>query len=210
MIDFMLNVGSADPVTIDVTESPSLVGTERSSQSTNIDEKPLRGLPIDQRDYLTIARLVPAVADSEALADNNDFRVVQAAQSGISFNGNNGRGNSINVDGGEANDSGGGFRPTLSQEAVEEFQVNRSNYSAEFGSASGGVINIISKSGTNLWHGSAFGFFRTSGLDAADPFARDSRGWNARADQAPVEPPAIRRNGRRTDPCQWNLHFPGL
>jgi hypothetical protein len=172
VIDFMLNVGSADPVTIDVTESPSLVGTERSSQSTNIDEKAIRGLAIDQRDYLTIARLGPAVADSEALADNNDFRVVQAAQSGISFNGNNGRGNSINVDGGEANDSGGGFRPTLSQEAVEEFQVNRSNYSAEFGSASGGVINIISKSGTNLWHGSAFGFFRTSGLDAADPFAR--------------------------------------
>ena len=173
VIDFMLAVGSADPVTIDVTESPSLVGTERSSQSTNIDEMALRGLPIDQRDYLTIARLGPAVADSEALADNNDFRVVQAAQSGISFNGNNGRGNSINVDGGEANDSGGGFRPTLSQEAVEEFQVNRSNYSAEFGSASGGVINIISKSGTNLWHGSAFGFFRTSGLDAADPFAKD-------------------------------------
>ena len=158
-----MNVGPADPVTIDVTESPSLVGIERSSQSTNIDEKPLRGLPIDQRDYLTIARLAPAVADSEALADNNDFRVVQAAQSGISFNGNNGRGNSINVDGGEANDSGGGFRPTLSQEAVEEFQVNRSNYSAELGSASGGVINIISKSGTNLWHGSALGFSGPAG-----------------------------------------------
>ena len=172
VIDFTLDVGAADPVTIDVTESPSLVGTERSGQSSIVNETPIRGLPIDQRDYLTIARLVPAVADSEALADNNDLRVVQAAQSGISFNGNNGRGNSINVDGGEANDSGGGFRPTLSQEAVEEFQVNRSNYSAEFGSASGGVINIISKSGTNVWHGSAFGFFRTSGLDAADPFAR--------------------------------------
>jgi len=47
-------------------------------------------------------------------------------------------------------------RSTLSQEAVEEFQINRSNYSAEFGRASGGLINIVSKSGTNTWHGRVF------------------------------------------------------
>ena len=61
---------------------------------------------------------------------------------------------------------------TLSQEAVEEFQINRSNYSAELGSATGGVINIVSRGGTNALHGSLFGFFRNQSMDASDPFAR--------------------------------------
>jgi hypothetical protein len=169
-IDFQLEVGPANAVTVDVEDY--LVETERSSQSNFVDEDTIRGLPMDLRDYLDIIRLVPGVADSEALADSNDFRVPQAAQSGISFSGNNGRGNSLTVDGAEANDSGGAFRPTISQEAVEEFQINRASYSAEYSGASGGVINIISKSGTNKLYGSAYGFFRTSGLDAADPFAR--------------------------------------
>src|SRR4029077_6792211 len=69
------------------------------------------------------------------------------------------------------NDAGGGVRPTLSQDAVQEFQVNRSNYSVELGGASGGKISIISRSGTNAFHGSAYGFFRHDKLDAADPFA---------------------------------------
>jgi Carboxypeptidase regulatory-like domain len=171
-VDFELKPGPPAPVTINVTESLALAESQRSSQADTIDAGTLRDLPMDRHDYLSIARLVPGVADSDALADVNDYRVVQAAQSGISFHGNNGRGNSIIVDGGEANDSGGGVRPTLSQDAVEEFQVNLSNYSAELGGASGGVISIISKAGANKLHGSAYGFFRASGLDAADPFAR--------------------------------------
>jgi hypothetical protein len=115
--------------------------------------------------------LAPGVVDSNALADNADFRVAQTPQSGISFYGSNGRGNSITVDGAEANDLAGGVRSTLSQEAVQEFQVNRSNYNAELGGASGGVINIVSKTGTNNVRGSVFGFFRHQSLDAADPFA---------------------------------------
>ena len=62
-------------------------------------------------------------------------------------------------------------RPTLSQDAVQEFQVNRSNYSVELGGASGGTVNIISRSGSNAFHGSVYGFFRDDVLDAADPFA---------------------------------------
>src|SRR5262249_15339406 len=73
--------------------------------------------------------------------------------------------------GAEANDFSGGVRSTPSQEAVQEFQVNRSNYNAELGGASGCVINIASKTGTNNTHGSFFGFSRNQKLDAADPFA---------------------------------------
>src|SRR5205085_6455413 len=97
--------------------------------------------------------------------------VKQTPDSGLSFYGSNGRGNNISVDGGESNDPAGGVRPTVSQEAVQEFQIDRANYSAEYGAARGGVINIITRSGSNSLHGSVFGFFRHQSLDAGDPFA---------------------------------------
>jgi Carboxypeptidase regulatory-like domain len=171
IVNFKLEVGQAPPSSIDVTDKLSLTEPDRSQQSNTIGEREIRQLPADIGDYLTYTGLVPGVTDSVALADNMDFRVIQAVSSGMSFYGNNGRGNSVAVDGGEANDSGGGIRPTLSQEAVQEFQINRSNYSAALGNASGGVINIISKSGTTSFHGSGYGFFRTERLDAGDPFA---------------------------------------
>jgi hypothetical protein len=97
--------------------------------------------------------------------------VKQTPQSGLSFYGSNGRGNSVTVDGGEANDDAGGVRLNLSQDAVQEFQINRSNYSAELGGASGASVNIVSKSGTDKVHGGVYGFFRNDAMDARDPFA---------------------------------------
>ena len=88
----------------------------------------------------------------------------------MSFGGNNGRGNSINVDGSTADTAAGGARNVVSQEAVQEFQVDRNSYSAEFGGASGGVVNIVSKTGGNDFHGSAFGYFRNKVFDARNAF----------------------------------------
>ncbi len=169
-IDFSMKVGNQSE-TVTVTSEAPVIETESSQQSTTINEQYIRNLPIDRRDYLSFTLLAPGVVDSNALADNSDFRVAQTPQSGISFYGNNGRGNSITVDGAEANDQGGGVRSTLSQETVQEFQINRSNYNAELGGASGGVINIVSKTGGNQFRGSAFAFFRNQTLDAGDPFA---------------------------------------
>ncbi len=168
--NFTLRVGDAS-ATVEISADPPVIETDRSQQSTTIGERFIRELPIDRRDYLTFTLLSPGVVDSNALADNTDFRVAQTPNSGISFYGNNGRGNSITVDGAEANDQGGGVRANLSQEAVQEFQINRSTYNAEFGGASGGVINIIAKTGKNDVYGSAFAYFRHQSLDAGDPFA---------------------------------------
>jgi len=170
VIDVQLAVGATTEL-VEVSGEAPLVETERSQQANTIDELAVRNLPINRRDYLTFALLAPGIADSKALADANSFRVKQTPDSGISFYGSNGRGNSVTVDGGEANDAGGGVRPTVSQEAVQEFQINRTNYSAEYGGARGGVINIVTKSGTNSLRGSLFGFFRHQALDATDPFA---------------------------------------
>ena len=168
--NFSMQIGDAT-ATVEITSDAPLIETERTQQSTTINEKFIRELPIDRRDYLSFTLLSPGVVDSNALADNTDFRVAQTPQSGISFYGNNGRGNSITVDGAEANDQGGGVRANLSQEAVQEFQINRSSYNAEFGGASGGVINIVAKTGKNNVYGSAFAYFRHQSLDAGDPFA---------------------------------------
>jgi hypothetical protein len=157
--------------TIEVSTITPLIETERLQQADTISQESVQNLPINRRDYLNFVLLAPGVSDSRALADSNNFRVKQTSDSGLSFYGSNGRGNNVSIDGGEANDAGGGVRPTVSQEAVQEFQIDRTNYSAEYGSARGGVINIITRSGSNRLQGSLFGFFRNQELDAGNPFA---------------------------------------
>ena len=159
---------------IEVTTEPPAVETERGSQSDRINQRYITDLPIDRRDYLTFTLLAPGVSDSTRLAGDQDFRVKQTPQSGLSFYGSNGRGNSITVDGGETSGDSGGVRLTVSQDAVQEFQINRSNYAADLGSATGASINIVTKSGSNGVHGTVYGFFRNDAMDARDPFAFSS------------------------------------
>src|SRR5207248_4496225 len=136
-----------------------------------VTEDYIKDLPIDRRDYLTFTLLMPGVSNATRLSGDQDFRVKQTPQSGLSFYGSNGRGNTVTVDGGEANDDAGGVRLTVSQDAVQEFQINRSNYPAELGGAGAASINIVTKSGSNTVHGGVFGFFRNDAMDARDPFA---------------------------------------
>ena len=159
---------------IEVTDRPPVVETELTSQADTIPQQYITDLPVDRRDYLTFTLLAPGVSDSTRLADDQDFRVKQTPQSGLSFYGSNGRGNSITIDGGETSGDSGGVRLTVGQDVVQEFQINRSNYNADLGNATGASINIVTKSGTNNAHGSLFGFFRNDAMDARDPFAFSS------------------------------------
>jgi hypothetical protein len=169
-LDFHLQVATTSSV-VEVSAAPPVVETERGSQSNTITQQYIEDLPIDRRDYLNFTLLLPGVADSTRLTDDQDFRVKQTPQSGLSFYGSNGRGNSVTVDGGETGDDAGGVRLTVSQDAVQEFQVNRSNYGADLGGATGASVNIVTKTGTNDVHGTLYSYFRNSGLDARDPFA---------------------------------------
>ncbi|HKE33307.1 MAG TPA: carboxypeptidase regulatory-like domain-containing protein [Candidatus Angelobacter sp.] len=170
ILDFHMRVSEVAS-SVEVTTEPPVVETERGHQSDTITGQYIQDLPINRRDYLTFSLLVPGVNDSTRLAGDQDFRVKQTPQSGLSFYGGNGRGNSVTVDGGEANDDSGGVRLTLSQDAVQEFQINRSNYGADLGGASGASINIVSKTGSNDLHGTLFGYFRNDAMDARNPFA---------------------------------------
>ena len=169
VIDFHLRVAAASEQ-VEVTAAPPVVDTERGSQANVVDQQYIQDLPIDRRDYLTYTLLLPGVSDATSTV-GTDFHVRQTPQSGLSFYGSNGRGNNVTVDGGQFNGDSGAAEVNLSQDAVQEFQINRSNYSAELGAASGASINIVSKSGTNDLHGTLYGFFRNDAMDARNPFA---------------------------------------
>ena len=168
--DFIMKPSQVGTV-VEVLSEPPTVETERGSQADRISQQYIADLPIDRRDYLTFTLLAPGVADSTRLAGDQDFRVKQTPQSGLSFYGSNGRGNSITVDGGETGGDTGGVRLTVSQDAVQEFQINRSNYAADLGSATGASINIVTKSGANDVHGTVYGYFRNDAMDARNPFS---------------------------------------
>ncbi len=156
---------------IEVTSEPPVVETERGSQADRICNNTSPTCP------LTAAITSPSPCSCRAfpiprrLAGDQDFRVKQTPQSGLSFYGSNGRGNDITVDGGETSGDSGGVRLTVSQDAVQEFQINRSNYSADLGAATGASINIVTKSGSNNVHGTVYGFFRNDAMDARNPFS---------------------------------------
>ena len=175
-LDAKLTIGDVGAVVDVLQNDQPLVDTERTAQSSVITARQLNNLPINRRNFLDFALLTPGVTDANNINDSNDFRVAQTPQSGLSFGGNNGRGNSINVDGSTADTPSGGARNVISQEGVQEFQVDRNSYNAEFGGASGGVVNIISKTGSNDLHGSAFGYFRDKIFDARNAFDNNPNG----------------------------------
>ena len=92
VIDFKLAVATSS-TQVEVTAEPPVVETERGSQADTVTQRYIEDLPISRRDYLTFTLLMPGVSNSNVIASNADFRVQQTPQSGLSFYGSNGRGN---------------------------------------------------------------------------------------------------------------------
>src|SRR5581483_8468726 len=171
-----LDVGAVS-TELTVSAEVPVVETSRTEQATRIGTERIDNLPINQRNYLQLALLAPGVVETNDLVDSTDFRVVQTPQSGLSFGGSNGRGNNFTIDGVENYLTSGGVRPSVSQEAVQEFQISRNSFSAEIGNSSGGAINIITRSGTNEVHGDLFGFFRNTAIQARNFFDPQKAGF---------------------------------
>ena len=170
-VNLLVRVALAQVATeVSVVAETAPVDVQRTQQSSTIQSAQIRNLPINRRNYLDFALLTPGVVETTSMVDGTDFRVVQAPQSGLSFGGSNGRGNAFAIDGAENYVNSGGIRPSVSQEAVAEFQVNRNSFSAEFGNAFGGAVNIITRSGSNELHGNIFGFLRHRSIQARNSF----------------------------------------
>jgi outer membrane receptor protein involved in Fe transport len=159
-----LAVGRTETVT--VGSGAELIETQRSSQSTTVDQLRIDNLPTNGRNYINFTLTNSQIARDAAPS------VGAIPTSGLNFGGVRARSNSINVDGADAGDYiSGGTRSTVSQDAVQEFQIVTNGFAAEYGRASGGVVNIVTKSGTNSTHGSAYGFLRNRYIQATNPFS---------------------------------------
>ena len=156
-------------VAVTVSPAPALVETERTQQSETIERRQIATLPNLSRNFTSYIFTLPGVADVAA-ARVQQTRVAPVPTSGFSVGAGNGRSNYISIDGGE-NDSGiGSLRiRNLSVEVVQEFQVNRNAYAAEYGFTAGTAINVVTLGGTNSFHGTGYVFYRSQKTAARDP-----------------------------------------
>lgn len=162
-LNIALVVGT-QTASVTVSEETPLIESTRTQVSSAVDDKSVASLPINGRNFLDFVLLTPGVTRDIRGGD-------------LSFAGQRGTLNSLTVDGTDNNNTffgqslgrAGVRNPyQFSQDAVKEFQVNSNAYSAEFGRAGGAVINVITKSGTNNFHGTAFWFYRDRAMNARD------------------------------------------
>src|SRR5579884_1624162 len=180
-------VYTRDPVTVRVGEDATLdarldlravqqtatviaelgqIETTKTEVSQNIEQRRIENLPINGRNYINFT-----LTNSQTTRDVSPT-IGPAPNSGLNIGGARARSNMVTVDGADAVDNSiNGIRSTVSQEAVQEFQLILSNYNAEYGRATGGVVNIVTKSGGNEFHGDLFGYFRNKAFQSRNAFS---------------------------------------
>ncbi|HEV2884853.1 MAG TPA: TonB-dependent receptor, partial [Pyrinomonadaceae bacterium] len=170
--DVNLGLAGAEGATVDVTTEAPVVETSRTSVSTTINQRAIENLPVNGRNYLDFATLTPGVIRDPT------------RQGDLSVGGQKGTLNNLQVDGVDNNNTffgqafgRTGVRPPyqFSEESVQEFQVNQNGFSAEFGRSGGAVINVVTKSGTNEFHGGVFEYFRDESLNANPVATKNSQ-----------------------------------
>src|SRR6266403_2895580 len=171
-LNLTLNVGQITQV-VEVTGAAPQVELQSSTVTGNIQGTEVRELPLNGRDWASLATLEPGVASVRTHPQGTQASRGLGVQMTIS--GGRPTQNSYRLDGALVNDySNAGPGSVLGQnlgvDAIQEFTVLTSNYSAEYGFTSGGVINAVTRSGTNSFHGTAFDFLRNDKLDAANFF----------------------------------------
>ena len=157
-----VNIGSDVPI----------VETVRTQITETIRPREINELPLNGRNYLDLALLVPGVSPTNTGSNQRFAETSAVPGQGISIAGQRNLYNSFIVDGLSANDDAADLTGTYySQEVIDQFQVVTSGGIAEFGRASGGVVNILTKSGTNDLRGDFYGFLRNQRFDARNPLA---------------------------------------
>jgi hypothetical protein len=165
-VDVTLEPGQiTESVTIS-DATAEIVETTKTAIATTIDQQRINNLPINERNYLSFALTTSTVGRDAGRP------IGPAPTTGLNFGGQRGRSNLVQVDGADNTDNSvNASRSTVSQEAVQEFQVVTNSFAAEFGRSSGGVVNVVTKSGSNDLHGNIFGFLRHRSFQARNAFA---------------------------------------
>src|SRR5215471_21474340 len=170
--DMNLRVGAVTSV-VEVTSEAPLIQVEQTQQANTINSTQVENLPNINRTMTAAVFTLPGVSDAEATRTQQPG-FTGFATTGFSIGGSNGRNNLSTIDGGENEYGSGQYRVFIPVDSIQEFQVNRSSFTAEQGFTMGSAVNIVTKSGTNQFHGSAFGYFRDKSTVAANYFSQFS------------------------------------
>ncbi|MBO0859448.1 MAG: TonB-dependent receptor [Chloracidobacterium sp.] len=170
-VDLKLEVGATSE-SVNVEGTTPLVQTESSDLSGTVSEKQIKNLPLNGRDFVQLTRTLPGVQRGIPGANiDGAGSLAWRASASFAANGMRTRDNNFLLDGVDNNETWLNSVVIFpSVDALEEFKVQTSTYSAEFGRSSGGVVNIQIKSGQNAFHGSGFEFLRNDALDANNFF----------------------------------------
>lgn len=157
---------------VNVMTDVPMIETVRTQITETIRPSEINQLPLNGRNYLDLALLVPGVSPTNTGSNQRFAETSAVPGQGISIAGQRNLYNSFVVDGVSANDDAADLTGTYySEEVINQFQVVTSGGIAEFGRTSGGIVNIITKSGTNDWRGNLYGFARNQRFDARNPLA---------------------------------------
>ena len=168
-LDFTLTPGSVEQK-VQVEATTEVQEPTRTQVSTVIQERQIEDLPVNGREFIDFALLSPAVQIGDTTSGSTDVIVEPVTK--LSFAGQNIHFNFIAVDGADDVSTASGIqRGTPPQDSVLEFRVINTDYSAEMGRAVGGIVNIITKGGTNDWHGTGYEYFRNNKMDATSILA---------------------------------------
>lgn len=169
IFDVHLQVGSVKSEVV-VNEGIALVEAEKTQQANTLATRQIGNLPNITRNFTDSVFTLPGVSSSDA--PRAQFPGYTGfVTSGFSVGGSNGRNNLVTFDGGENDYGSGQLRtPNISVESVQEFQVNRNAFAAEFGFTAGTAVNVVTKSGSNEFHGSGYAFFRDQNTQARNFF----------------------------------------
>ncbi len=170
-VDISLQLGTVSD-TINVEAAAPVVKSDSSELGDTVTEHQIKDLPLNGRDFVNLTRIIPGVVRGIPGANiDGAGSLAWRASASFSANGQRTRDNNFLLDGVDNNETWLNSVVVFpSVDALEEFKVQTSTYSAEFGRSSGGVVNIAIKSGSNAFHGSAFEFLRNDAFDANDFF----------------------------------------
>ena len=161
-----LEVGEASAVVNISGDEVQMVETTQTTVANTIGQERIEHLPINERSATGFALTLSTVGR------DNGRPIGPAPTSGLNIGGQRGRSTQVNVDGADFTDNSiNASRSTVSQEAVQEYQVSTNSYTAEFGRATGGIVNVVTRRGTNDFTGNVFGFIRDKSIQARNPFA---------------------------------------
>jgi len=168
-LNFSLVVGQVSEKVV-VQATTEVTEPTRTQISDVITQNQIQNLPVNGREFIDFALLSPGVQIGDTTAGSTDVIVEPVTK--LSFAGQNIHFNFIAVDGADDISTASGIqRGTPPQESVQEFRVINTDYTTEYGRATAGIVNIITKSGTNAFHGAAYEYFRNDAFDAKSELA---------------------------------------